>query len=165
MILTINAGSSSIKFQLYNKLGTHKYEVVAKGLLERIGIENGCFTVKYQGKKNVEKIDLPNHSVAAKHLVNYLLDNKIIVDHNDIQGIGHRIVNGGEKFLQSVRITPETFSALKKNIDLAPLHNPPAIEAIEAFQAVISAPGVAICDTSFHSTMPKENFLYPVPYE
>ncbi len=165
MILIINAGSSSIKFCLYERHKKYDYTVIAKGLLERIGLPNAAFNIWYKGQKQKIVLELRDHAAGAKYLLNYLLEHKIIADHNDVVGLGHRIVNGGEQFLQSTLITPEIFSVLKKNIDLAPLHNPPAIATINAFQSIINCPAVAICDTSFHSTIPEENYLYPVPYE
>ncbi|KAF0850346.1 MAG: acetate kinase [Spiroplasma poulsonii] len=163
MILVINAGSSSMKFQLY-KVTNNNYEVICKGLAERINID-GIFTIKFNGQEFQTNEDLSDHSATAKVLIAKLKEHKIIQDFSDIQGIGHRIVHGGEKFTQSTVITDEVFAEIKRMVTLAPLHNPPAIAAIEAFRRIVSVPNVAVFDTSFHTTIPEENYLYSVPYE
>ncbi len=163
MILVINAGSSSMKFQLY-KVIDNNYEVICKGLAERINID-GIFTIKFNGQEFQTNEVLPDHSATAKVLIAKLKEHKIIQDFADIQGIGHRIVHGGEKFTQSTVITDEVFGEIKRMVTLAPLHNLPAIAAIEAFRNIVSVPNVAVFDTSFHTTIPEENYLYSVPYE
>lgn len=163
MILVINAGSSSMKFQLY-KVTNNNYEVICKGLAERINID-GIFTIKFNGQEFQTNEDLSDHSATAKVLIAKLKEHKIIQDFSDIQGIGHRIVHGGEKFTQSTVITDEVFAEIKRMVTLAPLHNPPAIAAIEAFRRIVSVPNVAVFDTSFHTTIPEENYLYSVSYE
>lgn len=163
MILVINAGSSSMKFQLY-KVTNNNYQVICKGLAERINID-GIFTIKFNGQEFQTNEDLSDHSATAKVLIAKLKEHKIIQDFSDIQGIGHRIVHGGEKFTQSTVITDEVFNEIKRMVTLAPLHNPPSIAAIEAFRNIVSVPNVAVFDTSFHTTIPEENYLYSVPYE
>lgn len=164
MILVINAGSSSMKFQLYKVNGENNYEVICKGLAERIYLD-GVFKIKFNGQEFETKEDLKDHEATAKVLINKLEEHGIIKDFSDITGIGHRIVHGGEKFTQSTVITDEVFAEIKKMVILAPLHNPPAISAIEAFQKITSVPNVAVFDTSFHATMPVENYLYSGPYK
>ncbi|WFG96054.1 acetate kinase [Spiroplasma citri] len=164
MILVINAGSSSIKFQLYKVNSAKNYEVICKGLAERINID-GIFTLKFNGQKFQTKEDFPDHKSAAKVLIAKLKEHHIIQDFSDIQGIGHRIVHGGEKFTQSIVINDEVFAEIKRMVTLAPLHNPPSIAAIEAFRKIVDVPNVAVFDTSFHTTISEENYLYSVPYE
>ncbi|AGM26382.1 acetate kinase [Spiroplasma syrphidicola EA-1] len=164
MILVINAGSSSMKFQLYKINGENDFEVICKGLAERIYLD-GRFIIKYNGEEFETNEQLPDHSATAKVLINKLKEHKVIKDFSDIKGIGHRIVHGGERFTQSTIITDEVFMEIKKMITLAPLHNPPSIAAIEAFRNIIAVPNVAVFDTSFHTTIPEENYLYSVPYE
>ncbi|WP_041611887.1 acetate kinase [Spiroplasma chrysopicola] len=164
MILVINAGSSSMKFQLYKINANNDFEVICKGLAERIYLD-GRFTIKYKGEEFETEEQLPDHSATAKVLINKLKEHKVINDFSDIKGIGHRIVHGGERFTQSTIITDEVFMEIKKMITLAPLHNPPAIAAIKAFRNIIAVPNVAVFDTSFHTTISEENYLYSVPYE
>ncbi|WP_348736130.1 acetate kinase [Spiroplasma endosymbiont of Ammophila pubescens] len=164
MILVINAGSSSMKFQLYKVDSAKNYEVICKGLAERINID-GIFTLKFNGQEFQTKENFPDHKAAAKVLIAKLKEHHIIQDFTDIQGIGHRIVHGGEKFTQSIIINDEVFAEIKRMVTLAPLHNPPAIAAIEAFRKIVDVPNVAVFDTSFHTTIPEENYLYSVPYE
>ncbi len=164
MILVINAGSSSMKFQLYKVDSAKNYEVICKGLAERINID-GIFTLKFNCQEFQTKENFPDHKAAAKVLIAKLKEHHIIQDFTDIQGIGHRIVHGGEKFTQSIIIKDEVFAEIKRMVTLAPLHNPPAIAAIESFRKIVDVPNVAVFDTSFHTTITEENYLYSVPYE
>ncbi len=164
-ILVINSGSSSIKFQLIN-METDK--VLAKGLLERIGIK-GSILNYYQGeKKHVIERDVPNHEQGIDLIVHYLTDAEagVIKDKGEIYAIGHRVVHAGEKFNGTVPITAAVLAALKECIPLAPLHNPPNITGIEACQKIL--PGIPMAgtfDTAFHQTMPEKAYIYPLPYE
>lgn len=162
-ILAINAGSSSLKFQLLKMENEH---VVAKGQVERIGLSDSIFTLKSEHGK-VEKIqDIPNHADAVAMLLALLLDEGIVRSFDEIDGIGHRVVHGGEVFSDSVLITEEILSKLEELSDLAPLHNPANITGIKEFKkALPNVPAVAIFDTAFHQTMPESSFLYPLPYE
>ncbi|AGM25332.1 acetate kinase [Spiroplasma chrysopicola DF-1] len=153
-----------MKFQLYKINANNDFEVICKGLAERIYLD-GRFTIKYKGEEFETEEQLPDHSATAKVLINKLKEHKVINDFSDIKGIGHRIVHGGERFTQSTIITDEVFMEIKKMITLAPLHNPPAIAAIKAFRNIIAVPNVAVFDTSFHTTISEENYLYSVPYE
>lgn len=165
-IFVVNCGSSSLKYQLINM---ENEEVEAKGLVERIGIEGSV--LKHQ-PKNGEKViieeDMPTHKEALKNVIDALTNEKygVIKDMKEINAVGHRVVHAGEKFACSVVITEEVVNALKECIDLAPLHNPPNIIGIEACQQLMpGVPMVGVFDTAFHQTMPKEAYIYAIPYE
>ena len=161
-IISINAGSSSLKFQLFNM---ETEEIIVKGLFERIGIENSCYTIKYNGEKITEETDLPDHTKAVSILLEKLIALNIISSLDEIEGVGHRVVQGGDKYDKSVLITEEVVKDIENYKDLAPLHNPAGLLGIKAFQeALPEVPMVAVFDTAFHQTMEKENYLYPVPY-
>jgi len=165
-ILVINCGSSSLKYQL---LDMENEDVLAQGLVERIGLENGRLkheTPKF-GKKVIED-NMSDHRVALQHVLDSLVNEEYgaIKSLKEIDAVGHRVVHAGEKFAWSVVITEEVKDALKECIELAPLHNPPNIMGIEAIEELL--PGVVnvgVFDTAFHQTMPKESFIYPLPYE
>lgn len=162
-ILAINAGSSSLKFQLLQMKNEH---VVAIGQVERIGLSGSIFTLKSEQGK-VENIqDVHNHSDAVAILLAMLLDEGIVRSFDEIDGIGHRVVHGGEVFSDSVLITEEILLKLEELSNLAPLHNPANITGIKEFKkALPTVPAVAVFDTAFHQTMPESSFLYPLPYE
>ncbi|SJZ35249.1 acetate/propionate family kinase [Garciella nitratireducens] len=165
-ILVINCGSSSLKYQLINM---DKEQVIAKGLAERIGIKGSVLTHKPAGKEKVviEK-PMKDHKVALSILLDVLVDEEygVIKSMNEISAIGHRVVHGGEKFASSVLITDEVMEALNDCIALAPLHNPPNIMGIQACKEILpDVPMVGVFDTAFHQTMPKEAYIYPLPYE
>ncbi|MCL7747804.1 acetate kinase [Halalkalibacter alkaliphilus] len=162
-IIAINAGSSSLKFQLLNM---PEETVVTKGLVERIGLEDGVFTIEVNGEKNTETLDIPNHAVAVKTLLDKLTGLGIIQSLDEIEGIGHRVVHGGEKFNDSVLITDEVLAGIEEVSELAPLHNPANVVGIKAFKEVLpNVPAVAVFDTAFHQSMPESSFLYSLPYE
>ncbi|WP_456277998.1 acetate kinase [Bacillus sp. AK128] len=162
-IIAINAGSSSLKFQLFDMPSE---TVVTKGLVERIGLDEAVFTIVANGEKIQEVTDLPNHAVAVKLLLNKLTDLNIISSLDEIDGIGHRVVHGGEKFTDSVMLNEEVISDIEKLSELAPLHNPANVVGIRAFYEVLpNVPAVAVFDTAFHQTMPEKSFLYSLPYE
>ncbi|WP_100405112.1 acetate kinase [Bacillus solitudinis] len=162
-IIAINAGSSSLKFQLLHMPEEH---VVTKGLVERIGLGESVFSIEVNGEKQSETYDIPDHSFAVKILLDKLTSLHIIQSLNEIDGIGHRVVHGGEKFNDSVLINEEVLKALEEVSELAPLHNPANIVGIKAFKKVLpNVPAVAIFDTAFHQTMPEASFLYSLPYE
>ena len=167
-ILVINAGSSSLKYQLLNP---ETEELLAKGLCERIGID-GKFTYKPQseGKEKLDAVDIamPTHAEAIKTVLNTLVDpkNGVIASMKEIDAVGHRVVHGGEKFAHSVLITDDVMKAIEECIPLAPLHNPANITGIKACQEVMpGVPMVAVFDTAFHQTMPPRAFTYAIPYE
>ncbi|MGE6539591.1 acetate kinase [Bacillus luti] len=162
-IIAINAGSSSLKFQLFEMPSE---TVLTKGLVERIGLEDSIFTITVDGEKQKEITSIPDHAVAVNMLLEKLTKNGIVKSLDEIGGIGHRVVHGGEKFADSVLITDEVLADIEELSDLAPLHNPANIVGIKAFQEVLpNVPAVAVFDTAFHQTMPESAFLYSLPYE
>ncbi|MBO1625297.1 acetate kinase [Bacillus cereus] len=162
-IIAINAGSSSLKFQLFEMPSE---TVLTKGLVERIGLEDSIFTITVNGEKQTEVTSIPDHGVAVNMLLNKLTENGIVKSLDEISGIGHRVVHGGEKFDDSALITDEVLAEIENLSELAPLHNPAHVVGIKAFQAVLpNVPAVAVFDTAFHQTMPEESFLYSLPYE
>jgi acetate kinase len=167
-VLVINAGSSSLKYQLLNP---ETGELLAKGLCERIGID-GKFTYKPQkpGKEKLDAIDvaMPTHSEAIKAVLDALVDakNGVVGSMKEIDAVGHRVVHGGEKFAKSVLITDEVMKAIEDCNPLAPLHNPANIIGIKACQSLMpGVPMVAVFDTAFHQTMPPVAYTYALPYE
>ena len=165
-VLVINAGSSSLKYQLMDPATR---EVFAKGLCERIGID-GRLTHKVPAKdaKYEFEIPMPTHSEAIQAVLDALLDagHGVIKSASEIDAVGHRVVHGGEKFASSVRITDEVMAALEECIPLAPLHNPANITGIKACEKVMpGVPMVGVFDTAFHQTMPAKSYIYALPYE
>ena len=166
-ILVLNCGSSSIKYQLI-EMDEKNHSVLAKGLLERIGLEMGEFTHKWNGQKHYEQLPIPNHTEGIKIVLQALTNKEygVISDLKEIKAVGHRVAHGGEKFTHSVRIDDKVINQIKDLCDLAPLHNPGALQGIAAMQAVLPGiPMAAVFDTSFHATMPPEAYLYAIPYE
>ncbi|UCZ52279.1 acetate kinase [Bacillus shivajii] len=162
-IMAINAGSSSLKFQL---LEMPEEAVVTKGIVERIGLDDAIFTIEVDGEKKEETTVIEDHAKAVKILLDKLVSYSIISSLDEIQGIGHRVVHGGEKFNDSVVINDEVIKGIEEVSELAPLHNPANLVGIRAFQEVLpNVPAVAVFDTAFHQTMPKESYLYSLPYE
>ncbi|WP_423407659.1 acetate kinase [Heyndrickxia sp. MSNUG] len=162
-IIAINAGSSSLKFQLFEMPSE---EVITKGIVERIGIKDSIFTISVNGEKIKEVTDIPNHEVAVKILLDKLTTLGIIQSLDEIEGVGHRVVHGGEEFNDSVLITEEVLTKIEELSELAPLHNPANLTGIRAFQRVLpNVQAVAVFDTAFHQTMPENSFLYSLPYE
>ena len=166
-ILVLNCGSSSIKYQLI-EMNEKNHSVLAKGLLERIGLEMGEFTHKWNGQKHYEQLPIPNHTEGIKIVLQALTNKEygVISNLKEIKAVGHRVAHGGEKFKHSVRIDDNVINLIKELCDLAPLHNPGALQGIAAMQAVLPGiPMAAVFDTSFHATMPPEAYLYAIPYE
>lgn len=164
-VLVINCGSSSLKYQLINM---QNEEVLGKGLVERIGIEGSKLTHEAAGKKVVIEDPMKDHKDALKHVLSALVDKDhgAVADMSEISAVGHRVVHGGEKFASSVLITPEVIAAIKECSDLAPLHNPANLMGIDACKEILpNVPHVAVFDTAFHQTMPKDSYLYGLPYE
>lgn len=162
-ILAINAGSSSLKFQL---LQMPEEDVITKGLVERIGLRDSIFTIEVNGEKNTETTDIPDHAVAVKLLLDKLIRFHIIASYDEIDGIGHRVVHGGEKFSDSVLINDEVLKEIEEVSELAPLHNPANVVGIKAFKEILpNVQAVAVFDTAFHQKMPEKSFLYSLPYE
>ncbi|MCP8617120.1 acetate kinase [Salirhabdus salicampi] len=162
-ILAINAGSSSLKFQL---IEMPEETVVTKGIFERIGLPDSIFTIEVNDEKIKETKDIADHGEAVQILLNSLLSTGVIQSYNEIGGIGHRVVHGGERFSDSVLITPEVIQEIEEVSELAPLHNPANLVGIRAFQDILpNTPAVAVFDTAFHQTMPEKSYLYSLPYE
>ncbi|HBY57347.1 MAG TPA: acetate kinase [Candidatus Atribacteria bacterium] len=165
-ILVVNSGSSSIKYQLFNMTDN---SVLAKGLVERIGIPNSIVN-HYPFDKDpvVTHQDIPNHKVGIKLMMDALLHPGygVIKDISEISAVGHRVVHGGEKFSGSVLLTEEVMNALRECIELAPLHNPPNILGIEVCKELMPGiPQVGVFDTAFHQTIPEHAYLYGIPYK
>lgn len=162
--IAINAGSSSLKWQLY---GMPEETVIAKGIVERIGLNDSIFTIKYEeGQKFEQIIDIPDHDVAVKMLLDQLIDLGILATYDEITGVGHRVVHGGEFYDRSVVIDDEVLKNIEALADFAPLHNPANAMGIRAFKHLLpNIISVAVFDTAFHATMPEVNYLYSLPRE
>lgn len=162
-IMAINAGSSSLKFQLFEMPSEN---VITKGLVERIGLNNSTFTLSVEGENVSETVHIPNHDVAVRLLLKKLIDHRIIDSFEEIDGVGHRVVHGGEVFSDSVLITEDVIKEIEKLSELAPLHNPANITGIKAFRQILGdVPAVAVFDTAFHQTMEAGSYLYSLPFE
>ena len=161
-ILSVNAGSSSLKFRAYEM---PEEKVLISGTFERIGINNSFYTIKINGEKIQHDVELKDHKQAFEILVNELLSNKVVSSLDEIKGIGHRVVQGGSYFDRTVVATNDVVEKIDELSSLAPLHNPAAIVGINAAKAVVPGAIQTVCfDTAFHQTMPEENYLYALPY-
>lgn len=162
-ILAVNAGSSSLKFQMYEM---PEEKVLISGVFERIGIDNSFYTIKLNGEKIRKEVDLSNHSVAVGFLTKELLENNIVESLEEIKGVGHRIVQGADKFDKTVVVDDMVEGIVGDLSALAPLHNPAALVGIKAFKEFMpNAVHTAVFDTAFHQTMPEEAYMYALPYE
>ena len=162
-LLCVNAGSSSLKFQLFDM---PEEKVIISGYIEKIGLEDSFWTTKVNGEKIKGAKYLKNHSEAVQVLLDELVKHGAVKSLDEIKGVGHRVLHGGEKYSDSVLITDEVIQDIKDLTKLGPLHHPGNLAGIEALKAVLpDVPMVAVYDTAFHQTMPKENYMYPVPYE
>jgi acetate kinase len=162
-IMSINAGSSSLKFQLLNM---PEETVIVEGIIERIGLGESIFTIKIKGQKEKKVGKIKNHSEAVQALLAALVEKNIVSSLDEIAGVGHRVVHGGEKFKDSVLIDNDVISQIELVSDLAPLHNPANLIGIKAFlEALPNVPEVAVFDTAFHQTMAPDAYMYSVPYE
>lgn len=162
-ILSVNAGSSSLKFTL---LELPEEKVIISGTFEKIGIEGSFYTIKYNGNKDRKEVKLENHTDAVKILLDELINYKVIKKYEEIDGIGHRLVHGGDKYTESVLINEDVLNTVEKLVPLAPLHNPANLVGVRSFMEVLpNTPMVAVFDTAFHQTMKEEEFLYAVPRE
>ncbi len=164
-ILVLNCGSSSIKFQFFNM---DNHTVLAKGLVEKIGLNGSCLKLTKQDNQNVLfNGEILDHKTGIEYVLGVLTSQKhgCIPDLSDISAVGHRVVHGGEWFNSSVLINQDVIKAMEKCIDLAPLHNPPNLKGIEAISELIpDKPQVGVFDTAFHQTMPRHAFMYGIPY-
>lgn len=162
-ILCVNAGSSSLKFQMYEM---PEEKVLISGYIEKIGQKDCFWNIKINGEKIKTERYLKDHTEAVEVLIDELFKNKVVESLDEIKGVGHRAVHGGEKYSDSVLITDEVIEDIKALTKFAPLHHPGNLAGIDAMKkALPDVPQVAVFDTAFHQTMPKQNFIYPVPYE
>ncbi|HLQ75288.1 MAG TPA: acetate kinase [Alloiococcus sp.] len=160
--ISINAGSSSLKWKLFQM---PEEAVVASGIVERIGLNDSIFTIKYGDDQKYETVvDIDDHKVAVEMLLEQLTELSIIESFDEITGVGHRVVAGGELFQESTLIDDKVIEQIESLSEFAPLHNPANATGIKAFRAILpNITSVAVFDTSFHTTMPKENYLYSIP--
>ena len=169
IILVLNCGSSSLKYQLLDMKGDDVYDLLAKGLVERIGMEMGCLKHQATGKeKFVREMPIQDHTVGIKAVLDALLDKEVGVlsTLEDIEAVGHRCVHGGEEFFCSKLIDDQVIAQIKKCSDIAPLHNPATLHGINSVSdSLPSVPQVAVFDTAFHQTMPSYAYMYALPYE
>ncbi len=162
-IMAVNAGSSSLKFQLFEMPSE---EVLTSGVVERIGFKDGIFTIKVNGEKVTSTQAIIDHKVAVELVLEALIKFNVVSSLDEIKGVGHRVVHGGEKYASSVEISHEVESAVIELSELAPLHNPANMVGYRAFKkALPGARHVAVFDTAFHQTMTDDIYLYPLPYE
>jgi acetate kinase len=162
-IMVVNAGSSSLKFQL---LTMPNETVLTSGVIERIGFEDAYFTIKVNGEKIKKVLPIKDHKKAVEILLDALLEYKIVSSFKEIEGIGHRVVNGGDVFPESIRVDDKIVAKVETLNDLAPLHNPAAIVGYRAFASSLPHAGnVFVFDTSFYVDMPKTSYMYATPYE
>lgn len=169
IILVLNCGSSSLKYQLLDMKGDDMYDLLAKGLVERIGMESGCVKHQAEGKeKYVREMPISDHTVGIKAVLEALTDTEygVLETLEDIEAVGHRVVHGGEEFFCSKLIDDKVIEQIVKCSDIAPLHNPANLLGIKAVSEVLpSVPQVAVFDTAFHQTMPAYAYMYALPYE
>ena len=169
IILVLNCGSSSLKYQLLDMKDDEVYDLLAKGLVERIGMEVGCIKHQATGKEKYEKeMPIEDHTVGIKAVIDALLDKEhgVLSSLEDIEAVGHRVVHGAEEFVCSQLITDKVIAQLEKCSVFAPLHNPANILGIRAVSAVLpTVPQVGVFDTAFHQTMPSYAYMYGLPYE
>jgi len=162
-VMAVNAGSSSLKFQLINMPSE---EVITSGLVERIGLEQGNFEIKVNGEKKKKQQPILDHQVAVELLLNALVEYKVVEDLSEIDACGHKVVHGGEYFNDSVKVDADAVAKVEELGELAPLHNPANIIGYKAFKAALpNVEHVFVFDTAFHQTLTKDKYLYPLPYE
>ena len=167
IILVLNCGSSSIKYQVIDMCKNEK--LLAKGIVERVGLTDGILTHKPEGKERFELVkDIPDHTVGINIILKALVDNEhgVLKSLDEIKAVGHRVAHGGEFFTESSLINERVRIEIEKCIELAPLHNPANLKGILSMESLLpNVPQVAVFDTSFHQTMPKHAYLYAIPYE
>ena len=162
-LLSVNAGSSSLKFRLYEM---PEEKLLMKGMFERIGLFGSCYSIRIGDEKISKDVPLKDHNEAVKILLDELINNRVISSLDEIEAVGNRVVHGGNKYSKSVEITDRVLMEIEEISDLAPLHNPAALKGIYAFKKNIpNAKLVACFDTAFHQTVKEKTYLYPVPYE
>ncbi|MBO7535855.1 MAG: acetate kinase [Bacilli bacterium] len=162
-VMAVNAGSSSLKFKLFEMPAE---TVITDGVVERIGLEDAYFTIRVNGEKKKQVLPIKDHGVAVQMLLDALISEHIVNDISEIKGVGHRIVQGGWYFDDSVLVDDEVIRKIDELCDLAPLHNPAHLIGIRAFMnALPGVPNITVFDTSFHQSMSEESFMYAIPYE
>lgn len=162
-VMSVNCGSSSVKFKLYEM---PEEKVLCSGIVERIGHDDGIFTIKWDGNKDTKTLPVPDHGYAVDIIVKGMLEKKIIEHLDEIQAVGHRVVQGGSYFSHSVLWNEDTVKKVESLIPLAPLHNKAHLTGYAAFKkALPNVPQIAVFDTAFHQTMEEEDYTYPIPYE
>ena len=162
-IMAVNAGSSSLKFQLFEM---PEEKVITKGIVERIGSEDAVYTISLNGEKQKTKLPVRNHKVAVNIVLSDLIEKGILASLDEIAGVGHRVVQGGKYFSDSALVDDDVVAKIEKLIPLAPLHNPAHLVGIEAVrEALPKVPNVVVFDTSFHQTMAPDTYMYALPYE
>lgn len=162
-VLSVNAGSSTLKFRLYDM---PEEKVLMKGTFDRIGLEGSNYSIRIGEEKIGKDVEIKNHEEAVKILLNELIEQKMIKNLNEIEAVGHRIVHGGNKYSRSVVIDDRVIQEIESISELAPLHNPANLMGVKVFmKAIPNALEVACFDTAFHQTMKEKTYLYPVPYE
>lgn len=162
-VMSVNCGSSSVKFKLYEM---PEEIVICSGIVERIGHEDGIFTIKYNGEKDTVVIPVPDHGYAVKKIVDALISKNIIKSLDEIKAVGHRVVQGGSYFKESVLRNDDTVKKVESLIPLAPLHNKAHLVGYEAFKKILpEVPQIAVFDTAFHQTMEAEDYTFPIPFE
>ena len=162
-ILAVNAGSSSLKFTLIELPSQKK---LISGYFEKIGIGNSFYTIKINGQKLEREVDLKDHSIAVKYLIDELIGNNVISSLDEIDGVGHRIVHGADKYSESVLLNEEILEDIESFNDLAPLHNPANLVGVRAFMKNLpNTPMIGVFDTAFHQSMKEESYIYALPYE
>lgn len=161
-ILSVNAGSSSLKFTMFE---LPECKVIIGGTFEKIGIDGSFYTIKYNGNKDKKEAQMKDHTAAVKILLDELINYGVIKSYDEIDGVGHRIVHGGDKYTSSIIIDEEVEKTVEELTPLAPLHNSANLVGVRSFKKVLpNTPMVAVWDTAFHQTMKEEEFLYAVPY-
>ncbi len=162
-IMAVNAGSSSLKFQL---LEMPEEITITSGIVERIGMKNSIFQIQVNGEKIKENCEIDNHGEAVNVLLNKLIEHNIIESFEEISGVGHRVVHGGDKISESIALNGEEIKYLESIVDLAPLHLGPNLTGIKAFKEVLpNVKHVGVFDTAFHHTIPAESYMYAIPYD
>lgn len=169
IILVLNCGSSSLKYQVLDMHNDNEYNLLAKGLVERIGLDMGILSHRVDGREKYEiETPIPNHSVGIKKVLDILIDSSlgVLKSLSEINAVGHRVAHGGELFKTSTLIDDKVIEGIKQLCELAPLHNPANLLGIEAVKSIMpKVPQVAVFDTSFHQTMPDYAYMYSIPYE
>jgi acetate kinase len=166
VILTLNCGSSSVKYQVYH---WDQKLVLAKGVVERVGSTEAVLEHQtYHSETLTVTREIPDHQTAIQMILDNIVDSRVgvVKSINEVVAVGHRVLHGGQKFVKSVEITPETLQSFREIVDLGPLHMPANISGIEAAQKVMpNVPHVAVMDTAWHQTMPASSYIYAVPYD